>query len=192
MLSRAEISRGLQGALKLLQRDPTAPAFFDNTTDACLRSFWVMAITAPVYALWAGISYAGVNVAADPGEIVLVEVLRFVVDWLLYPVLFYEIARRRRWLDRYPRYIGALNWINLPTTLLMLVNAIVISITPPPFRDLFFFAVFVLGCYWVVVATRMLLGVNWVFSILLLIVNVIPSLFLSTLVDRFLGVSAGG
>ena len=181
----------MQGTLRLLQLDPSAPAFFDNTPEACMRSFWVMAVTAPVYALWAAISYSGVEVMADTGEIVMVEALRFVVDWLLFPVLFYEIARRRRWLDRYPRYIGALNWINLPTTLLMVLNAVVISITPPPFRDLFFFAVFVLGCYWIVVATRLVLGTNWLLAILLLIVNVVPSLFLSTIIDRFIGVLPG-
>ncbi len=35
------------------------------------------------------------------------------VDWLLFPVIFYEIARRQTWLGNYPRYIAALNWINL-------------------------------------------------------------------------------
>ena len=33
--------------------------------------------------------------------------MSYVVNWLLYPVIFYEVARRRGWLDRYPRYIAA-------------------------------------------------------------------------------------
>jgi hypothetical protein len=36
--------------------------------------------------------------------------------------------------------------------------------------------------------TRMALGVNWAISIVLLVVNWVPSLFLSLLVARYLGV----
>ena len=43
VLSAAEIARGVQGALGLLRRDPAAPLHFDNTMEACLRSFRVMA-----------------------------------------------------------------------------------------------------------------------------------------------------
>ena len=114
MLSAAEITRGVQGALGfLLRRDPAAPLHFDNTMEACLRSFRVMALAAPLYASISLIRYER-HVAADKMEIAAVEALHYVVDWLLFPVIFYEIARRRGWLDRYPRYITALNWINLP------------------------------------------------------------------------------
>ena len=43
VLSTAEIARGVQGALGLLRRDPAALLKFDNTMEACLRSFRVMA-----------------------------------------------------------------------------------------------------------------------------------------------------
>ena len=43
--------------------------------------------------------------------------------------------------------------------------------------------------YWFLTVTRVLLQANWVFAILLLIVNWVPSLFLSLIVDRFLGVT---
>jgi hypothetical protein len=188
VLTKAEIARGTQGALRLLQRDTTAPFYFDNSLEACLRSFWVMALVAPLYMLYVAISYTGVEVAADTWEIALAEALAYVVDWLLFPVLFYEIARRRRWLDRYPRYISALNWINFPVTIVMLVDACVAFITPSPFPDIFNIAVQALVCYWIVVTTRQLVGVGWGLSVLLLIVNVIPTLFLSLIVIRFLGV----
>src|SRR5882762_7243047 len=84
--------------------------------EACLRSFRVMALAAPLYALYRLIYYASgtVTATADEMEIVLAESVFYVVDWLLFPVIFYEVARRRGWLDRYPRYIAALNWTNLP------------------------------------------------------------------------------
>ena len=186
MLSAAEIARGVQGALGFLQRDHAAPLRFDNTMEACLRSFRVMALTAPLYALYLLIYYAGVTVTADETEIVLAEGVRYVVDWLLFPVIFYEVARRRGWLDRYPRYIGALNWINLPATAIAVVGMAIESIAPAVaivvdlgLRALFF--------YWFLMTTRMVLAVNWPIAVVLLFVNWLPSLFLSLLIARYLG-----
>ena len=190
MFAKGEIARGTQGALRFLQRDPSAPFYFENTAEACLRSFQVMLLVAPLYLIYVTISYTGVEVAADPGEIALVEGLRYVVDWLLYPVLFYEIARRRRWLDRYPRYIGALNWIKFPATAVLLVDAVVASVAPAPFPTIFDLAVLALLSYWMIMTTRMILSVNWFIASLLLIVNWIPSFFLSLIVSRILGVTA--
>ncbi|SJZ80387.1 hypothetical protein SAMN02745126_02356 [Enhydrobacter aerosaccus] len=189
MLTSGEIGRGTQGALRFLQRDPSAPFYFENSVQACLRSFWVMVLVAPLYALYVIISYSGLYVAADEIDIALVEALRYLVDWLLYPVLFYEIARHRRWLDRYPRYIGALNWISLPAMGLLLADALVANVTPMPFPMIFDIALQALLFYWIATTTRMVLGVNWLVAGLLLIVNWVPSLFLSLIVNQVLGVS---
>jgi hypothetical protein len=190
VLSAAEIARGVQGALGFLQRDPSAPLRFDNTMEACLRSFRVMALVAPFYAFYLLIHYTNVTVAADELEIIFVEGLRYIVDWLLFPVIFYEAARRRGWLDRYPRYIGALNWINLPAMIVAIVGLAIVSVAPAA-------AIVVelgrtaLVFYWFLMTTRMLLGVSWPISVVLLVVNWMPSLFLSLLVTRYLGVVAG-
>ena len=187
MLSTGEIARGTQGSLKLLRRDPGAVHDFDNTTEACLRSFRVMVLVAPIYAIYLLLHYAKVQTDADEMEIVFVEILHYVVDWLLFPVIFYEIARRRAWLDRFPRYISALNWINLPAIALMTIGEGVLLLSPAVGQAVEL-ALQALFFYWFLTATRMLLSANWLFAILLLIVNWVPSLFLSLIVDRFLGV----
>jgi hypothetical protein len=160
MLSSAEIARGSQGAVKFLSRDVTAPFHFDNTFESCLRSFQVMILTAPIYAFIRVIAYMEVSVAADLEMVVFAEALRFVVDWLLFPVLFYEIARRRGWLERYPRYIAALNWINLPAVVLLLVGESVSEIAPSTVAVLLQIGLQILFFYWFVMATRMALGVS--------------------------------
>ncbi|MBV8187351.1 MAG: hypothetical protein JOY64_21245 [Alphaproteobacteria bacterium] len=187
MLSAAEIARGVQGALGFLQRDRTAPMHFENTMEACLRSFQVMLLTLPLYAVYLGIYYAGITYTADETDVVLAEGLRFIVDWLLFPVIFYEIARRRGWLSRYPRYIGALNWINLPATAVAVVGMVLESLVPAielvlqlGLQALFF--------YWFLMATRLVLNLNWGLAIALLAVNWLPSLFLLLLVERYVGV----
>ncbi len=191
MLSSAEIARGSRGAVKFLSRDVSAPLHFDNTPEACLRSFQVMVLAAPVYAVYLVVHYMQVNTTADEGQIALAEGLRYVVDWLLYPVIFYEIARRRGWLERYPRYIASLNWINLPAVILLLISELVAALVPPGAAALLQIALQALFFYWFMMATRIGLGVNWPIASVLLVVNWVPSYFLSVLVNRFLGVSLG-
>ena len=128
---------------------------------------------------------------ADEGEIALVEGLRYIVDWLLYPVIFYEIARRRGWLDRYPRYISALNWINLPAVILLLISESVTALAPPAVAALLQIALQILFFYWFIMVTRLGLGVGWLLAAILMVVNWVPSYFLSVLVNRFLGVTFG-
>jgi hypothetical protein len=189
VLSAAEIARGVKGALGFLQRDPAAPQHFDNTMEACLRSFRVMALVAPLYAIYLLIYYSDVSVTADGTEIVVVEAMRYVVDWLLFPVIFYEAARRRGWLDRYPRYIGALNWINLPAMAVVIVGQAVSSVAPAAVAIMIDLGLRALLFYWFLMTTRMALGTNWPISVALLVINWLPSLFLSFLVDRYLGVT---
>jgi hypothetical protein len=188
VLTSAEIARGVQGALGLLQRDPASLRRFDNTKEACLRSFRVMAVAAPFYALYALINYANVTVEAETTEVVFIEATRYVIEWLLYPVIFHEVARRRGWLDRYPRYIGALNWINLPATVIATLGVAIESVAPGVVAVVIDLGLRALFFYWFLVTTRMALGADWLISVVLLVVNWVPSFFLSFLVARYVGI----
>lgn len=189
MLSAGEIARGTQGALKFLRRDPTATFHFDNTPEACLRSFRLMAVILPLYVPYLMLFYSRVEAQADELEVVFVEVLRYVVDWLLFPVVFYEIARKRGWLERYPRYIGALNWINLPLVAIAMVVAVLGEIVPSFLSEILQLGLQVLIFYWFLMATRLALGASWPFSMLLLVVYWIPSRLLFVIVIRLLGLT---
>ena len=72
-----------------------------------------------------------VIVAADETEIAIVEALRYVVDWLIYPVRLLRSRAGGNLLDRFPRYIAALNWINLPEMIVLFGRAkLIASIMP--------------------------------------------------------------
>lgn len=189
MLSAAEIARGVQGALAFLWRDPAAPSYFDNTTEACLRSFRVMLLVAPLHILLLLVRYSGVTVAAEDMEIFVVETLSYVVEWLLFPVIFHEIARRQGWLDRYARYIGALNWINLPGMALATVFVPLAYLAPAVVRDLVNICLQGLFFYWFLVTTRQVIGAGWLLSTMLLVVSWVPLIFISFLIARYLGVA---
>ena len=190
MLSAAEIARGVQGALAFLWRDPSAPKHFDNTTEACLRSFRVMVLVAPLHAVLLLVRYSDVSVTADDLEIFVVETLSYIVEWLLFPVVFYEIARRQGWLDRYARYVGALNWINLPGMIMAVILIPLSRLMPGAIGELVGIALQGLFFYWFLMATRMVLGAGWLLSFMLLIVSWVPLTFISFLVARYLGVAA--
>src|SRR5439155_15032617 len=124
------ITRGTQGALAFLRLDRAAPLHFDNTISACLHSFRVMVLVAPLHVLGLLLQYSALSYKSDEVEVALVEALHYVVDWLLFPVIFYEIARLRGWLDKYPRYISALNWMNLPVAVMSVVVLVIASVMP--------------------------------------------------------------
>jgi len=191
MFSGAEIARGTQGSLGFLQLDRAAPLQFDNTMAACLRSFRLMLLVAPLQAIALLLRYSASDVtyAADDLELVLVEALHYVVDWLLFPVIFYEIARLRGWLDKFPRYISALNWMNLPGMAIAVVVLAVASLLPNGVGDILRLALQGFVLYWLVATTRMTLEVSWPVSVALMLANWLPSELLSLIVDRFLGVS---
>jgi hypothetical protein len=188
VLSAAEIARGVQGALAFLWRDPAAPTYFDNTTEACLRSFRVMVLVAPLQINHQVVRYSRVTTEADGLEVFVVEAISYVVEWLLFPVIFHEIARRQGWLDRYARYIGALNWINLPGMILAVVFVPLAQFAPTAIGDLVSLGLQALFFYWFLVTTRQVLGGGWLVSAALLVVSWVPLAFISFLVARYLGV----
>jgi hypothetical protein len=191
VLSAAEITRGVQGALGFLRRDPAALLSFDNTMEACLRSFRLMAVTAPFYAVYSLIRYANLTVTIDTGELIAIETMSYVINWLLYPVIFYEVARRRGWLDRYPRYIAALNWTNLPGIVIAIAAIVIKMMVPNAIGGILEIALQALFFYWFLVITRLALGTDWAMAVVLLAMNWIPSFFLLIIVDRYIGVLAG-
>lgn len=190
MLSIAEIARNTQGAVRMLQLDPAAPYQFDNTPEACRRSFRVIALAAPLYVFYVLIHYAKLEPKADEWEIVLIEGLRYIVDWLLFPVIFHEIAQRRGWLGLYPRYIAALNWINLPAIIVAVMGTAAASVAPAPVSSFILIALQGLFFYWFLVTTRLVLNVSWPMAGVLLVINWVPTVFMSLLVDRLVGIAA--
>ena len=118
--------------------------------------------------------------------------MSYVINWLLFPVIFYEVARRRGWLDRYPRYIAALNWTNLPGIVIAIVAIAIKLIVPAAVGGILEIALPALFFYWFLVDRRWLgarrrLGAGGGTT---LAVNWIPSIFLRTIVDRYVGILA--
>jgi hypothetical protein len=118
MLSRTEIAQGVSGAWRLIWGDGGGLYMLDRTREGFWRSFRVMLLLAPLQILALLIAYARVDTVAPDGVIVLVEALRYVVDWTFFPVVLLEAARAAGWQGRYIGAVVAINWFNVPLVVL--------------------------------------------------------------------------
>jgi hypothetical protein len=104
MLSGAKSPAACRARQVPAARSSGAAAFRQHDR-SCLRSFQVMIAGGAALRALSLCPLCALTPPPTTGRS-LVEALRYVVDWLLFPVIFYEIARRRGWLERYPRYIA--------------------------------------------------------------------------------------
>jgi hypothetical protein len=117
-----EIGYAVRGLWRLLQFDPSGLDYFDRSIAGFWRSFRVAVLVAPLYALLVPYKLAMVQPTADWQQIILVEILTYIIAWFLFPVVAYDLCR---WLSReaeYPGYIVTYNWSALT---LATANAVV-------------------------------------------------------------------
>lgn len=106
----AEIGYAVRGLWRLLQFDPSGLEFFDRSIAGFWRSFRVALLVAPLYAPLIPYELEMIKPTVGWQQVILVEILAYIVAWLLYPTVVYELCR---WLHReaeYPGYIAIYNW----------------------------------------------------------------------------------
>jgi hypothetical protein len=183
-----EIYNGTRGALRLLRFDPAGAAFFDNTVEAFWRSFRVMVLVAPVYLLLRVIYYEGRTTGASDAEIVIVETLRYLIEWFFFPVVMHELAGFLDLRRNYLRYIAALNWINVPLILVALVVAGIGALVPAMFPALSI-GLQLLLFIWFCAATRLVLGASWGLTLGLFLISIASTILLQMAVQGMLGLA---
>lgn len=114
MLTLAEIAQGVGGALRLMKGDLSGLALLDRSREGFWRSFRSALLLAPIYALYLLMIYEDATTSSSDLRVTIVESMRYVIEWTLFPVVLLELARLT---GRDPHYIGsvvALNWANVP------------------------------------------------------------------------------
>lgn len=105
-----EILYALRGLGRLVQFDARGLEFFDRSIQGFWRSFRVALLIAPFYALLIPHNIETIKPTVGWQDIIIVEILIYIVAWLLYPTVAYELCR---WMSReseYPGYIAVYNW----------------------------------------------------------------------------------
>jgi len=110
MFPFVEIAYAVRGLWRLLQFDASGLDYFDRSIAGFWRSFRVALLIAPVYALLIPRQLDMIKPTVGWQHIILVQILTYVVSWLLYPAVAYELCRRIEREAEYPGYIAVYNW----------------------------------------------------------------------------------
>jgi hypothetical protein len=100
----------LRGLRRLIQFDVGGLGYFDRSIEGFWRSFRVALLIAPLYSIVIPFELELIKPTAGWQQIMIVEILAYIVSWLLYPLAAYEICRLVGREAEYPGYIVVYNW----------------------------------------------------------------------------------
>ena len=100
----------LRGLRRLIQFDAGGLGYFDRSIEGFWRSFRVALLIAPFTAIIIPYELELMKPTAGWQHIMLTETLSYIVRWVLYPTVAYEICRLMGRETEYPGYIAVYNW----------------------------------------------------------------------------------
>jgi len=100
----------LRGLRRLVQFDIDGLSYFDRSIEGFWRSFRVAFLVAPIYAIVIPLDLEAIKPTVGWQHIMMVEILAYIVGWLLYPLAAYEVCRLIGREAEYPGYIVVYNW----------------------------------------------------------------------------------
>jgi hypothetical protein len=110
MPTLTEINYAVQGLWRLAQLDERGFQYFDRSLSGFWRSFHVAFLVAPAEALVFTTIIQYATLGPSWSRILIVEILKYIVAWFLYPVASFELCRWLQRADAYVGYIVAYNW----------------------------------------------------------------------------------
>lgn len=188
MIPAVEVARSLYGAYRLARFDPSGMDFFNKTPDGFWRSFFAAAIVAPVYGAFLVARFATGEVTAPAARFMAVEIIAYVVSWVLYPILMASLARVLDRENRYMEYIIAYNWAGVLQNALFLPVAM-LQMTSGPAADATRFLslialAYILAYIWFVARTA--LRIPALTAAGLVILDMVLSVLLNSVTDGML------
>jgi len=112
----------LRGLRRLVQFDIGGLGYFDRSIEGFWRSFRVALLIAPFSAIIIPYELELIKATVGWQHIMLTEILSYIVSWVLYPTVAYEICRFMSRETEYPGYIVVYNW----STLLLVAAEVVV------------------------------------------------------------------
>ncbi|GAA0595937.1 hypothetical protein [Caenispirillum bisanense] len=115
-----ETAASLEGLRRIVRMDPTGLDCFNASVQGFWNSFFVAVLTLPFYLLQAGVYYMNADIEASAARFLSLELMTFVLGWLVYPVVMVTVTQvMDRW-QHYLRYMVAYNWFQLVVAALLL------------------------------------------------------------------------
>ncbi len=110
MPSFREIVYGIYGAWRMARLDPGAMSYFERTPEAFWKSFFAAVIVAPGFAILIVEQLSQVEIGAGVARIIMVELLAYLLAWIVFPALVHQICEAIGKREAYIGYIVAFNW----------------------------------------------------------------------------------
>jgi hypothetical protein len=110
VITGRELAFGMLGAWRLVRNDASGLQYFDRSPQGALRSFWVIALVAPAYAVLVMLQLESYGVASIGLRQILLGGGIYLIDWLLFPVILLRLAPMLGREREVPGYIAANNW----------------------------------------------------------------------------------
>jgi hypothetical protein len=132
MASIREISIALYGVWRLASLDRAGAHFFENTPAAFWKSFNAAWLALPGYTLLVLLGFAQNPVDAGAFRVLSVELITYVISWVLFPLVMVAFTDTVKSDRNYFRFVTAWNWsIVLQAYLFLGVSAFTASGTVP-------------------------------------------------------------
>ncbi|WGF89295.1 hypothetical protein [Marinivivus vitaminiproducens] len=129
--SQAEIRSSLQGAFRLARFDEGGVHDFNLSLPGFWQSFFAAVLVAPGYVLLVAQKAANEPEPIDLGLFGLVELVGFVLSWIVFPLAAIPLTRLLGLDHRYAVLIIASNWAKVVQMIAFLASLLVAAILPP-------------------------------------------------------------
>jgi hypothetical protein len=113
VITGRELAFGMLGAWRLVRNDASGLQYFDRSPHGALRSFWVIALVAPAYAVLVMLQFQSYGVSSIGLRQILLGGGVYLIDWLLFPVILLRLAPMLGREREVPGYIAANNWAQI-------------------------------------------------------------------------------
>jgi hypothetical protein len=192
MLSTTEIARGIDGAVRLMKGDLSGLVLLDRSREGFWRSFRPALLLAPLYGLYLMIAYDDVATRSSDARIVLVETLRYILDWTLFPVVLLELCRKMGRTRRYIASVVALNWTNVLFLVTSVGVMMLARLFAPGLIDTISLATIVIMVVLTTPILRHTLDLPWIPAVALASLNIWLSLMLGFIANGIIGIMPAG
>jgi hypothetical protein len=108
-----EILAALYGSYRLARGDRGGLNYFDSSREGAIRSFFAALLVLPVFALMVYGNIIKGHLSAPVPTIIIIHGLVFVISWVIYPLIVFEILAVMKRQERFLPYLSAFNWCHV-------------------------------------------------------------------------------
>jgi hypothetical protein len=124
MSSVSAVSAGLNAALRLARGRADGALLLTGDRQTIVRSFWSIALCVPSVICRLLMSWGQDGVPTDAAHLAAREVIVFILGWLVFVEVTYQLAPLLGRAERWGRFIVVWNWCNVVESVLVIVGGL--------------------------------------------------------------------